>query len=211
MAVIELKLFISIILPLSAILFLIKGKSRIIMTFLLLGLVAELLSNYIGLFIFRFVDDGVFLSSNVSPFIEEVLKGLPILYLVFKLKPEKQVIYEASIAIGIGFAILENAFIISADAYATSLGIAFLRGIGAGMMHAVCTLAVGYGMSFIYKKRWFFLPGTFLFLFMAMVYHSVFNTLVQSRYQVIGLCLPIATFIPLIIHIVKGDSEKENA
>ena len=203
MAIIELKLFVSILLPLAAILFIIRGEARTVVIFLLLGLAAELLSAFLGYYILRFEGDSLFFTVNISPAVEEILKGIPILILVFKIRPEKQIIFEAGIAVGIGFAILENAYFIAADAYDTSLEIAFLRGIGTGMMHAVCTLAVSYGMSFIYKKRWFFVPGTFLFLFMAMVYHSVFNALVQSRFQIIGLCLPAATFIPLIVHIIK--------
>lgn len=202
MVIVELKLFISIILPLATILFIVKGDSRKIVAFLLFGIVAELISNVIQNSLYPYVTDGLYFTANIAPVIEEILKALPVLIFVFAYKPEKQLIYEVSIASGIGFAILENAFIIGADIYGTSLGIAFLRGIGAGMMHAVCTLTVGYGMSFIYKKRWFFIPGTFLFMFMAMVYHSVFNTLVQSAYQVIGLCIPIATFVPLIFRII---------
>lgn len=203
MVIAELKLFISILLPLASILFILRGESRTIMTFLLFGLAAEVLSNCLGSYIFGFSGDSLFFSNNISPAVEEVLKGLPILFLVFAVKPKRQIIYEASIAVGIGFAVMENALIISQDVHSMSLGIAFLRGIGAGMMHAVCTLAVGYGMSFIYRKKRFFVPGTFLFLFMAMVYHSIFNTLVQSQYQPVGLCIPILTFIPLIIHIIK--------
>lgn len=207
MVVIELKLFISIILPLATILFIVKGDSRKIVTFLLFGIIAELASNFIQNYLYMFVVDNLYFSTNIGPAIEEILKALPVLIYIFAFKPEKQLIYAVSIASGIGFAILENVFIIGADIYSTSLFIAFLRGMGAGMMHAVCTLAVGYGMSFIYKKRWFFIPGTFLFMFMAMVYHSIFNTLVQSKYQVIGLCIPIVTFIPLIIRIIGNNPD----
>lgn len=209
MVVVELKLLISIILPLATILFIVKGDSRKIVTFLLFGMIAELASNLIQNYLYIFVADDLYFTTNIGPVIEEILKALPVLIFIFAFKPEKQLIYEVSIASGIGFAVLENIFIIGADIYATSLGIAFLRGIGAGMMHAVCTLAVGYGMSFIYKKRWFFIPGTFLFMFMAMVYHSIFNTLVQSPYQVIGLCIPVATFIPLIIRIIGKYSDRD--
>lgn len=209
MVVVELKLFISIILPLATILFIVKGDSRKIVAFLLFGIIAELASNFMQNYLYMFVVDDLYFTTNIGPAIEEILKALPVLIFIFALKPEKQLIYEVSIASGIGFAILENVFIIGADIYSTSLVIAFLRGIGAGMMHAVCTLAVGYGMSFIYKKRWFFIPGTFLFMFMAMVYHSIFNTLVQSKYQVIGLCIPIVTFIPLIIRIIGNNPDRD--
>ena len=203
MVIIELKIFISIILPLAAVLFIIRGEARTVMLFLLFGITAELVSNCLESGVYQFAVDDSFFTINICPAIEETIKGLPVFIFVFACKPEKQMIFEAGIAVGIGFAILENAFIIASDVYSISLGIAFLRGIGAGMMHAVCTLAVGYGMSFIYKKRRFFVTGIVVFLFMAMVYHSVFNTLVQSPYQVVGLCMPVATFIPLIIRIMK--------
>ena len=203
MAIIELKLFISIILPLAAMLLIIRGEARTVMVFLLLGLLAELVSNYLESFLFRFAADASLFSVNITPAVEEIFKALPVLVFVFRARPEKQLILEASIAVGIGFAILENAFMIAADAYAVSLSIAFLRGIGTGMMHAVCTLAVGYGMSFLSQKRWFFFSGTFLFLFMAMVYHAIFNILVQSQYEIVGFVLPMVTFIPILIVLLK--------
>lgn len=211
MVIVEFKLFISIILPLATILIIVKGDARKILSFLLFGIIAEMASNLIQNYLSIYIADDLYFTANIAPFIEEILKALPVLIFIFAFKPDKQLIYEVGIASGIGFAILENAFILSADIYDTSLGIAFLRGIGSGMMHAVCTLAIAYGMSFIYKKRWFFVPGTFVFLFMAMVYHSIFNTLVQSPFQIIGLLIPIATFIPLIIRIMGTEKGSASA
>ena len=211
MVIANLNIFISIILPLSMMLFIIKGEARTVMTFLLFGIVAEFLSNLSENLILTETVNNVYFTVNVTPPIEEVLKGLPLLIFVFVFKPKKQLIFEAGIAAGVGFAIMENAFIIASDISSVSFIIAFLRGIGTGMMHAVCTLTVGYGMSFIYTKKRFFVPGTFLFLFMAVIYHSVFNALVQSKYQIIGLCMPIATFIPLLIRIMMQNSKAPKA
>ncbi len=65
--------------------------------------------------------------------------------------------------------------------------------------HGVCTLAVGYGMTFVHTKRNLFYTGTVALLAVATIYHSVYNTLVQSQHQLAGFLLPVVTFIPVFI------------
>ena len=58
---------------------------------------------------------------------------------------------------------------------------------------------VGWGISYIRKRRKFFFCGTFALLSTAIIYHAIYNLLVQSEYQYVGILLPLATYIPLII------------
>jgi RsiW-degrading membrane proteinase PrsW (M82 family) len=101
-------------------------------------------------------------------------------------------------ATGIGFAILENAFYLINSSNFTMLS-AVIRAFGAGLMHGMCTLLVGVGISFVKKKRKLFAVGTFGLLSTAIVYHGIYNILIQSKYSIIGACLPIATYIPFLI------------
>ena len=48
--------------------------------------------------------------TTFSPIIEEILKIIPIFICTFVMHPSRQDLIERSIAIGVGFAILENAF-----------------------------------------------------------------------------------------------------
>lgn len=101
-------------------------------------------------------------------------------------------------AIGIGFAVLENAYYLLNDPGLGMLG-AMIRAFGAGLMHGMCTLLVGVGISFVKKKRKLFFVGTFGLLSTAIVYHGIYNILIQSRFDVIGALLPIATYTPFFI------------
>ena len=44
-----------------------------------------------------------------------------------------------------------------------------------------------------------FVCGTLALLIVAITYHSIYNTLIQSEYQMIGAILPMATYIPVLI------------
>lgn len=79
---------------------------------------------------------------------------------------------------------------------------ALTRGFGSGMLHCVCTIVVGYGISFVHVKRKLFYTGTVGLLSAAIIYHSVYNTLVQSDYQLVGLALPMLTFLPILYHFI---------
>jgi hypothetical protein len=80
---------------------------------------------------------------------------------------------------------------------------AVIRAFGAGLMHGMCTLLVGVGISFVKKKSKLFLVGTFALLSTAITYHGIYNMLVQSDYRVIGFLLPISTYIPFVVWRIK--------
>ena len=107
-------------------------------------------------------------------------------------------LFTAAMATGIGFALLENAFYLLSDPNFSMLS-AVIRAFGAGLMHGMCTLLVGAGISFVKKKRKLFAVGTFGLLSTAIVYHGIYNILIQSEYSIIGALLPISTYIPFVI------------
>ena len=76
---------------------------------------------------------------------------------------------------------------------------AVIRAFGAGLMHGMCTLLVGAGITFVKKKRKIFWVGTFALLSTAIIYHGIYNMLVQSDYKTVGYLLPISTYIPFFI------------
>ncbi|HBL40634.1 MAG TPA: PrsW family intramembrane metalloprotease [Ruminococcaceae bacterium] len=200
----NLILFISIVAPLAMMLLIYKGKSRTSLLFLLLGiLVCLFCGEFSSLVMQQLPFDRRFFTVNFTPLFEEIFKAFPILVYSFLYKPKRQTLFESSIAVGVGFAILENAFILASDISQVSILLALIRGFGSGMMHGVCTLAVGYGMTFVYKRRKLFYTGTTALLSAAIIYHSVYNNLVQSEYQIIGFLLPIVTFLPLVAVLRK--------
>ena len=205
----NLILFISFAAPLLMTLFVCKGKARTLLAFLFMGTVVCLFCGEFSTIVMRALPFGrKYFTSNFTPFFEELFKALPILVYAFLFKPKKRTLLECSLLVGVGFAVLENAFILGGAASSVSVTTALIRGFGAGMMHGVCTLAVGYGMTFVHTRRKLFYTGTVALLSVAVIYHSVYNTLVQSSHQIVGFLLPVLTFIPVLIIMSKTDKEK---
>lgn len=196
----NLILFISFAAPLLMTLFVCKGKARTLLIFLLIGTVVCLFCGEFSAIIMKMLPfDTQYYTSNFTPLFEEMFKALPILVYAFMFKPKKRTLLECSLLVGVGFAVLENAFILGGTTSSLSIANALIRGFGSGMMHGLCTLAVGYGMSFVHTKRKLFYTGTVALLSVAVIYHSVYNTLVQSEHPLVGFLLPVITFIPTIM------------
>lgn len=192
----NLILFISFAAPLLMTLFVCKGKARTLLTFLFIGTVVCLFCGEFSAMIMKLLPfERRYYTSNFTPLFEEVFKAFPILIYAFLFKPKKRTLLECSILIGVGFAVLENAFILGGAASSVTITNALIRGFGAGMMHGVCTLTVGYGMTFVHTRRKLFYTGTTALLTVAVIFHSVYNTLVQSSHQLVGFVLPVVTFI----------------
>ena len=203
----NLILFISFAAPLVMTLLVCRGKARTLLTFLFIGMVVCLFCGEFSAIILELLPFDVrYYTSNFTPLFEEVFKALPILAYAFLFKPKKRTLLECSVLVGVGFAVLENAFILGSTASAVSVTTALIRGFGAGMMHGVCTLAVGFGMTFVHSRRKLFYTGTTALLTAATIYHSVYNTLVQSDHQLVGFLLPVLTFIPVLAVLNRADT-----
>lgn len=197
-------LFISIIAPVAMMIVVCKDRARLPLVFISFGMIVALACGELNTIVFNLTDfSSKYFTSNVSPIFEEVFKAFPILMYAFVIKPSRQQLLEVSLAVGVGFAIMENACVFAASAGAISIWIALLRGFGAGMMHGLCTMAVGFGMSFVHSHRTVFVAGTLALLSIASIYHGTYNILVQSGFQVVAFLLPMATFVPLVIGLKK--------
>ena len=193
-------LFISIFFPLFLMMLLVERKARLPIVFVM-----------VGIFISVFVSEinGVLLSIlnlthydatiTLAPITEELLKAFPILFYAITISDKKEKLFTASMATGIGFAILENAYYLIVNYETFSILSALVRGFGTGLMHGMCTLLVGFGISFIRKRRKLFAVGTFALLTTAITYHSIFNMLVQSKHPIFGALLPLVTYLPFFI------------
>ena len=196
-------LFISVFVPILLMAFLVEKKSRLPISFVLVGIfvsvfVAEingLLRNLLSMDNFQF-------TIIVTPITEEILKALPILIYATMISDKKETLFTAAMATGIGFAVLENAYYLLNDCSFNMLD-AVIRAFGTGLMHGMCTLLVGVGISFVKKRRKIFVVGIFALLSTAITYHGIYNMLVQSPYEVVGFLLPIITYIPFLICRIK--------
>lgn len=192
-------LFVSISVPIMLMALLVEKKSRFAITFILVGIFVSVFSSEVNGLLEKMLPMDVYsVTVIVTPVTEELFKMLPVLYYAVFISDKKEKLFTASMATGIGFAILENAYYLLNYSDFTMLN-AVIRAFGAGLMHGMCTLLVGVGISFVKKKRKLFAVGTFGLLSTAIVYHGIYNILIQSEYSIVGALLPIVTYIPFFI------------
>ena len=201
-------LFVSVFVPIMLMACLLERKARQPIIFVLIGIFVSVFAAEVnGLLCALLPMDTYEVTIIVTPITEEILKAVPILIYATVLTSKNEALFTASMAVGIGFAVLENAYYLLNNPSFNMLD-AIIRAFGAGLMHGMCTLLVGVGISFVKKRSKIFVVGTFALLSTAITYHGIYNMLVQSEYLVIGCLLPIATYIPFVVWRIKIKNKK---
>lgn len=207
-------LFVAIFIPIILMALLVEKKARLPISFMLVGIFVSVFASEVNALLANSLDMSMYdITVVVTPMTEEILKALPILYYALFMSDKKEKLFTASMATGIGFAVLENAYYLLNYPDFTMLS-AVIRAFGAGLMHGMCTLLVGVGISFVKKRSKLFAVGTFGLLSTAIVYHGIYNILIQSEYSIVGALLPIATYIPFLVWrlaIKQKNIKKSNA
>ena len=204
-------LFVSISVPILLMALLIEKRARLPISFMLIGIFVSVFASEVnGLLARLLMKDMYSITTVVTPVTEEVLKALPILYYAVVISDKREKLFTASMATGVGFAILENAFYLLNYPNFSMIS-AVIRAFGAGLMHGMCTLLVGVGISFAKRRSKLFAVGTFGLLSTAIVYHGIYNILIQSEYSIAGALLPIATYIPFFIWSLRIKMRKARA
>ena len=202
-------LFAAIFIPILLMAFLVEKNSRLPIIFVLIGIFISVFASEINAYLRNILPMSTFeITITVTPVSEEILKAFPILLFATIFTPKSEALFTASMAVGIGFAVLENAFCLL-DSGSFNIFDAIIRAFGAGLMHGMCTLLVGVGISFVKKKRKLFVVGTFAMLSTAITYHGIYNMLVQSDLRVIGYLLPITTYIPFLVWRIRKQTKTE--
>ena len=197
-------LFICIVVPLCLMLPTLKDKSRLLIGFMIIGMIDCLLASEINAMLLPiFLNNSYYVTTTITPITEEIIKALAILFFAIVIKDERTTLIAISFAVGVGFAVLENAIILIQNINNVSIFWALIRGFSASLAHGICTMSVGVGISMVKKKRKLFYSGTFALLTLAIIYHAIYNTLVQSNLNYFGFILPMLTYLPLIISLKK--------
>ena len=192
-------LFVCVFVPILLMANLIEKKARLPIVFVLAGIFISVFAAELNGVLRQMLPlNNYELTIIVTPMTEEVLKALPVLFYALVISDKQERLFTASMATGIGFAVLENAYYLLTSRHWNVLD-AVARAFGTGLMHGMCTLLVGVGITFVKKKRKIFWVGTFALLSTAITYHGIYNMLVQSQYEIIGYLLPISTYIPSLI------------
>ena len=192
-------LFVSIFIPILLLTLLVEKRARLPMVFMLFGIFISVFAAELNGLLVQLLQMDIYdITVVVTPITEELLKALPILYYAVVISDNRQELFMGSMATGIGFAVLENAYYLL-NYQSFEMLSAIIRAFGSGLMHGMCTLLVGVGISFVKRKRKLFAVGTFGMLSTAIVYHGIYNILIQSDYSIVGALLPITTYIPFLI------------
>lgn len=193
-------LFISIFFPLMLMMLLVERKARLPIVFVVIGIFISVFASEVNGIVLKTLQLSKYDATiTLAPVTEELLKALPVLFFAVAVSDKKEKLFTAAMATGIGFAILENAYYLIINYQTFSFMSALIRGFGTGLMHGMCTLLVGFGISFFRKRRKLFAVGTFALLTTAITYHSIFNMLVQSQYSLVGAILPMVTYLPFFV------------
>ena len=186
-------ILICIAAPLLLVPFCLRGKSRRMILFLIAGMVMCLLSAYISTFLSAFYGvDTLIASLEIAPFVEEIMKLLPVLFYILVFDVEADDPANSAIMTATGFATFENVCYLTQNG-AESLFDLAVRGFGTGAMHIVCGSLAALGITFLWKHRWIRMAGTLALLALACAFHGSYNILVSQTGAVayIGYAIPL--------------------
>lgn len=192
-------LCISVAIPILLMMLLVDKRSRLPISFMFIGILVSVFASELNGLLRNTVNMDIYnITIIITPTTEEILKAIPVLYYAIVISDKKEKLFVASMALGVGFAVLENAYyLLNYNDFTITMAV--IRAFGSGLMHGMCTLLVGIGISFVKKKKKLFVVGTFGLLSTAIVYHGIYNILIQSKYSTWGALLPIATYLPFLI------------
>ena len=197
-------MYVCFLIPMLLSLFILGKRERLVVGYILLGASICLALSELNTVLFRMTgSDMLYFVTTISPITEELGKALPVLVFAFFFSSEREKLVQISFAVGLGFAIMENMILFTQNLNDISISWAIIRGFGAGLMHSVCTVAVGIGISFVRTRKKLFYCGTAALLMMSITYHAIYNTIAMSQYRFYGVLLPILTYLPILIFFVK--------
>jgi len=206
--------FLCIFIALAMMIPLMNGTSRGIVIYILAGMFCCLFASEANQWVLKlFQEDVFYVTTTITPCLEEIIKALPVLYFAIVISDDRRKLVLYAYALGVGFALMENLILFIQNIEQVTILWALIRGFGAGLVHGLCTVMVGYGMSYLRQQRKLFRCGLYALLAGAIIYHATYNLLVQSNYQIAGIMLPVITYIPTILlirrQIKRTDSEKK--
>ena len=184
----------------------VRKKMRIILLFIFIGMSCCLVIAEVNGILYRKLGQSMYyITTNITPLTEEVIKAIPVLVFALLVTSQQDYVLTIAFMTGLGFSLLENSTILVETVVANGsvdFTWALVRTLGAGLLHSLCTTSVGIGITLIRKQKKFFFCGTFALLTMAIVYHSIYNSLIQSSYKYAGVVLPLVTYIPIIFAVL---------
>lgn len=193
-------LFICLVAPLLLMVLVLRKRSRVLVGYMLIGIFVSLFVSELNTILLKAWGGRLlYLTTTITPITEEIVKAIPVLFYAIFFSDDRDRVMPIAFATGVGFAMFENMVILTQNIANVTIGWAIIRGFSTALMHAVCTVAVGYGICLVKKRPKLFHCGTFALLTLACIYHGIFNMLVQSDYRALGFFLPALTYLPILL------------
>lgn len=188
-------IFICFAVPLALMLPMLKSQSRMLIGFMLIGSAVAVSAAEVNSLLQQLLDlQALDVSLRVAPVTEEVMKAVPVLLYALLVSDEDKKVLPLAMAVGIGFAILENTYYLINNLQFVSMSWAFVRGVSASLSHGLCTYIVGGGIRYIRRQKIFFFSGIFGLLTLAITLHATYNLLIVSQWDIWGMLMPIIIY-----------------
>lgn len=204
-------IFICLAAPILFVIVCVRGRRpKASMTFVFLGMTACLLSSYISTFAAAAMGvNASIASTDIAPFVEEIMKFLPVLFFIAVFEPSKISALNCIIMVSAGFATLENVCYLIENG-ASSITHLAVRGFGTGAMHVVCGMIVAWGIYYLWDRAYLRTAGTVGLVASAIAYHGIYNVLVsqQGIPAYIGYLIPLFTVV-LVFRVSARIRENE--
>lgn len=185
-------IFVCLAIPLALCMLFIGGRTRTFMLFMIAGMSVCLLSAYVNSFFMgHYGVSATVAVVEITPVCEEVMKLLPLLFYFLIFEPEPKELPSAAIAIAVGFATFENVCYLTENG-AEDFTFLLIRGISAGAIHILCGILTGFGISYVFRRRWLALTGTAGILGACTGFHAIYNLLItaDSPWNMTGYLFP---------------------
>ena len=174
-------IFVCLALPLILSLLFTRGRARSFPLFVVAGMSICLLSAYVSSFFMGYCGaDARVAVIEITPVCEEILKLLPLLFYLLIFEPKPRELPGAALAIAVGFATFENVCYLTENG-AEDLAFLLIRGISAGALHILCGVLSGYGIAYVFRRRWLALTGTVGILGACIGFHGIYNLLITAQ------------------------------
>ena len=185
-------IFVCLAIPLVLCILFVGGRTRTFLLFMITGMSVCLLSAYVNSFFMGFYGVSATVTVvEITPVCEEVMKLLPLLFYVLIFEPKVRNLPEAAVALAVGFATFENACYLTENG-AENLMFLLIRGLSAGALHILCGILIGFGLSYVFRRRWLAFTGTMGLLGACIVFHAIYNLLISGEgpWRVAGYLFP---------------------
>ena len=173
-------IFICLAIPLLLSVFFTKGRTRRFALFTAIGMAVCLLAAYVSSFFMGYYGcDATLTAIEIAPVCEEIMKLLPLLFYFLIFEPEPKELPGMAIAIAVGFATFENVCYLTENG-AEDFHFLLIRGISAGAQHILCGILTGFGISYVFRRRWLALTGAVGILGTCVGFHAIYNLLITA-------------------------------